>query len=245
MGIYAKGRFGRVDYRVAINNPLNPANAIGAGGDFGGQSNLTYNGSAIAEGGGDPVGNMILEGHFNYSFFDKESIKLPYRVGTFFGQKKILNVGIGFYAHPNGMYNNVDSVHSNVFHFAADVFYDQPVGKNDGLNAYASVIRFNYGEDYMSRWVGTGTNLFGQVGYYIGNLKLMPYIAYQTGIYDAYADNLNALDIGVNYLLSGHNAKLTLEYHRIANNPSEGELDPVTGQLLNLNQMRLQLHIFL
>lgn len=244
MGIYAKGRIGNLDYRVAVNNPMNPINSLGGGVDFSNQSDLIYAGSSTPDQNGDPQGNMIYEGHFSWSFFDKESIKLPYRVGTYMGNKKVLNVGLGFFAHPKGMYNTVDLSHENLLHLAADVFFDQPLGENNALNVYASVINFNYGENYMSRWAGTGTNIYGQVGYYLGKFRSMPYIAYQTGMYDAFQDNLNALNVGVNYFLNGHNAKLTAEYHAISNNPLEGGLD-ADGNPNGVQQIRLQLHIFL
>ncbi len=246
MGVYAKGQIGKFDYRMALNNPLNPGNSLGAGQDFGGrQSDLTYTGANTLEGDDNPVGNTIIEGYFRYNFFDTESTKLPYQVGTYFGEKRLLGVGLGFFAHPKGMYDNVALQHENVLHLAADVFYDAPIGKKNAINAYASIINFNYGENYMSRWVGTGTNFYGQVGYYLGAIRFMPYIAFQTGSYQAFDDNLNALDIGVNYHLNGHNAKITLEYHTISNNPLEGGVDPVSGDPIGLRQLRMQLHIFL
>jgi len=72
----------------------------------------------------------------------------------------------------------------------------------------------------------------------------MPYVAYQTGSYETFNDNLNAFDVGVNYFVNGHNAKVTLEYHTISNNPLEGGLD-AEGNPNGVQQLRLQLHIFL
>ncbi|MBK6266550.1 porin [Marivirga sp. S37H4] len=251
IGFYAKGQIGKFDYRIAANNPMTPANALGAGADLinsangGVDSDLTYTGSIEPNADGDPVGNAIVEGYFRYNFLDTESIKLPYQVGTYMGNKKVLGVGLGFFAHPNGMYNNATDEHENVTHLAADIFYDAPLGSSgNAINAYASVINFNYGENYMSRWAGTGTNIYGQLGYYIGKAKLMPYVAFQSGNYEAYNDNLNAFDAGVNYFVNGHNAKITLEYHTISNNPLEGGLD-VNGNPNGVQQLRLQLHIFL
>lgn len=82
---------GKLDYRVAVNNPLNPANALGAGKDFGNHSSgLTYNGSAKADENGDPVGNTIIEGYFRYNLLDAESTVLPFNVGSYLGTKKYL-----------------------------------------------------------------------------------------------------------------------------------------------------------
>jgi hypothetical protein len=245
LGAYAKGKIGKFDYRFAVNNPLNPANSLGAGRDFGGQSSLTYTGAATANESGDPTGNTIIEGYFRYNFWDQESIKLPYQVGTYMGKKKVFGVGVGFFSHPNGMYDTAALQHEGVLHLAVDAFLDIPVGKGNGINAYASFINFDYGDNYFSRWAGTGNNLYGQFGYYLGALKIMPYVAFQLGSYDAFDDNLTATDIGVNYFINGHHAKVTLEYHNIANNPLEGGVDSTTGEPNGTSQIRLQLHIFL
>lgn len=251
MGFYAKGQIGKFDYRLAANNPMNPVNALGGGADLinagngGEDSDLSYTGSIVPDAEGNPVGNSIVEGYFRYNFLDTESTKLPYQVGTYMGSKNVLGVGLGFFAHPKAMFNAVTAEHSNVTHLAADVFYDAPLGSSgNAINAYASVINFNYGENYMSRWAGTGTNIYGQLGYFVKKLKMMPYVAFQSGSYDAFTDNLNAFDLGVNYFVNGHNAKVTLEYHTISNNPLEGGLD-ADGNPNGVQQIRLQLHIFL
>ncbi len=254
-GVYAKGQLGQFDYRIAINNPLNPNNALGAGRNYAASwsegeggllpgttvSPLTYNGSVNPDTSGDPLGNTIVEGYFRYNFFDTESTKLPYQVGTYFGKKKVFGIGAGFFSHANAMYNNDTQQHENVFHVALDAFYDAPVGDNgNAINAYASFINFNYGENYISRWAGTGSNFYAQFGYFASSLNIMPYIAFQTGSYEAIADPVSSLDIGVNYYVNGHNAKITLEYHTISNDYRDSP-----GTEGDVSQFRLQTHIFL
>ena len=250
MGIYAKGQIGKFDYRIAWNNPLNPNNALGQGANFGEAfvgakpSDITYNGRSIVDVNDDPVGNSIVEGYFRYNFFDTESTVLPYQVGTYFGNKKVLGIGMGFFSHPNGIYNNTTNEHGHVFHFAFDAFYDAPLGAGC-INAYASFISFDYGKNYVSRWAGTGTNLYGQVGYHLPGMHLMPYVAAQTGDYEALRDNINSLDFGVNYYVNGHNAKITLEYHMERNDFRDSPAEEVGGNNGNISQIRLQTHIFL
>ena len=246
-GVYAKGQIGQFDYRMAMNNPLNPANALGAGANFGSvfpgseASDVTYTGSATPDAEGDPLGNTIVEGYFRYNLFDTESTKLPYQVGSYHGKKKILGIGLGFFSHADGAYNNATNEHEGVFHVAGDVFYDAPLGESgNAINAYASFINFNYGENYVSRWAGTGTNLYAQLGYFVSDFKIMPYIAYQSGSYEALEDNISALDIGVNYYVNGHHAKITLEYHTIRGDYRDA---PTTDG--DVTQWRLQTHIFL
>ncbi|MEM6725924.1 MAG: porin [Bacteroidota bacterium] len=241
LGIYFKGQIDKFDYRVAINSPLR--NTLGNGQNFGNrESSLTYTGVSQPDEDGDPTGNTIVEGYFRYNFFDTESTKLPYQVGTYLGKKKVFGIGAGFFLHPNGMYNDSTGVHSSVQHFAVDAFLDMPVGDQGAVNAYAGLMLFDYGDNYVSRWAGTGTAIYGHVGYFIKPVKLMPYVAYQLGDYDGFAETVSALDIGLNYFVNGHHAKVTLEYHRINGDIREGA---IASQSDALSQLRFQVHIFL
>ena len=132
--------------------------------------------------------------------------------------------------------------HENVTHFAVDAFLDMPVGQGNALNAYAAWQNFDYGENYVSRWAGTGNAIYAQLGYYLGAAKMMPYIALQSADYDGLEDNITALDIGANYFINGHNCKLTLEYHYIKGDIREAAIATSEDAL---SQLRLQLHIFL
>jgi len=238
LGVYAKGAIGKLDYRLAVNAPgRNPMNK---GLTYGSDTTFAYRGVFEKNKDGDPVGNTIIEGYFRFNFFDAESIKLPYNVGSYLGDKKILALGAGFFSHPGGMYNQVTKEHADVFHVAADIYLDYPVGRGNALHAYASYIDFNYGGKYVGRWSGTGNVLYGQLAFYVKGFRLMPYVALQRAMYADFSESepLRALDAGLNYFISGHNAKLTLEYHRIANDRRE----TASGEL---EQVRLQAHIFL
>ncbi|GAB5551304.1 MAG: hypothetical protein Sapg2KO_08950 [Saprospiraceae bacterium] len=236
LGVYAKGQIGKFDFRLAINNPGH--NPLNAGNGYGEKAtSLTYSGFVNPNDQGDPTGNTIVEGYLRMNIFDKESTKLPYNVGTYLGKKKVLALGAGFFAHPNGMYNTENGNHENVFHGAIDAFLDLPT-KAGALSAYSSFIVFDYGENYVSRWAGTGTAFYGHLGYYLKQAKVMPYVALQNSKYEGLTETIHALDIGLNYFINGHNAKLTLEYHRINNDPREGGMN-------DMSQVRLQAHIFL
>jgi hypothetical protein len=239
MGAYAKGQIGKFDYRVAVNMPHR--NPLNQGFNYGPDTTLAYRGHMTLDRDGNPTGQTIVEGYFRFNFFDTESLKLPFQVGSYLGKKKVFGVGVGFFAHPNGMYNQVTGEHDDLFHAAADVFLDLPTSSGC-VTAYASFINFNYGQNFVSRWAGTGTALHGQIGYYVDKFKVMPYVSYQTVNYEALADNISALNAGVNYFVLGHHAKLTLEYHRVMNDFRENGFDPITG---DISQIRLQAHIFL
>jgi hypothetical protein len=248
LGLYAKGVIGKFDYRIALNNPGRNASAglpLNNGTSYGSNSSsVAYTGVSTPDRDGNTTGNNIIEGYFRYNFMDSESVKLPYAVGSYLGTKKIFALGAGFFAHPNGMFNEATGEHENVTHFAVDAFLDMPVTDGDCLNAYASFMSFNYGDNYVARWAGTGNVLYGHVGYKLPNSRFMPYIAAQTGNYGGFDENTSALDIGLNYFLNGHSAKLTLEYHTISNDIREGGLD-ANGNIQDVRQVRLQAHIFL
>jgi len=248
LGIYLKGASGKLEYRFAVNQPSR--SPLGAGIDYSSRfnssgeamSDLTYTGVSTPNSDGDPTGNTIVEGYVKYNVWDNEGTKLPYYVGTYLGKKKVLAFGAGFFMHPNGMYNNDSNSHENVSHFAVDAFLDMPTS-GGAVNAYAAFQSFNYGDNYISRWGGTGSAIYGQFGYYISSAKLMPYVAYSSSSYDGADDTISALNIGANYFVNGHNCKITAEYHQISNDFREGSMT-FGGQDTN-SQIRIQLHVFL
>ncbi len=242
LGVYAKGILGKLDYRIAVNQ----AGANGIARDFSTSArtdSLAYTGP----GGNPDAGRWLAEGYFSYALGDQESIKLPYRVGSYLGAKRIINVGAGFFLHPNGVSNyGSDATLGDdvtVGHFAADLFVDMPLTTGDCLNAYLAYTRFDYGDNFVSRWAGTGNNVLGQVGYKPPGSKFMPYLAAQFGDYEGFEDNVIGFDAGVNYFIAGHNTKLTLEFHSIANDPREGGFD-ANGDVQDLAQLRAQAHVF-
>ncbi|MEM8584963.1 MAG: porin [Bacteroidota bacterium] len=236
LGVYAKGNFGKFDYRVSINSPSR--SALFDGQSVSDRSTISYDGVTIADENNEPVGNGVYQGYFRYNFFDTEGTKLPYNVGTYLGAKKVFALGAGFYLHPDGAFDNTEGQeeHVDISHFALDAFLDMPT-TSGCFNAYASLMSFNFGENYVGRWAGTGTTIYGQLGYYLKSLKIMPYVAYQLGNYEGLDDNMSSFNAGINYFINGHHAKLTLEYHSI-----NGDLVPART---DVRQIRMQAHIFL
>lgn len=240
LGIYVKGAIGKFDYRLAYNSPLK--NNIGEGKDYGiKDSGLTYNGVDYPDQNGNATGNAIYSGYFRYNLFDKESTKLPYMTGTYLGKKRVVALGAGFFFHPNGIYQASSGVHSDVSHMAIDGFIDIPVS-NGAFHAYASYIDYDYGQDYVSRWAGTGHSFYLEAGYYYAPFKIMPYASFNQGMYDGFNSKIYSLDAGVNYFIKGHNAKITLEYHSIKGDIREAAISSSEDVY---SQLRFQLHLFI
>ena len=226
LGVFAKGQLQKLQYRVAINDAslasLDSREAVADG-------SAVYNGRATL---GSKDAGKTYAGYFDYHFFDQESNFLPYKVGTYLGGKKVFTIGAGFFLHPKGAVINSGSQDEPVLEgedvsiFAVDAFYDTPLGENgSALTAYAVFQSNNYGKDYLFSAYGTGSMVYGHVGYVFNGDKAktryQPYVSYGTHSYDAVSDNRNTLGVGVNAYLSGHNSKLTLEYE----NQKFGDLD--------------------
>lgn len=231
IGLFAKGSFGKLQYQVAFNEAMATSldtRELSTGA-------TVYRGKEIL--GGDDAGKAFA-GYFQYGFLDQESNFLPYKVGTYLGGKKVFNIGAGFFAHPKGAVKlspTGEAEGENVNIFAVDAFYDAPLSdKGDAITAYAVYQNNNYGKDYLLGAYGTGSMLYGHVGYVIPGdktkMRFQPYVAYGNHSYDATDDKKNEFKVGVNGYMSGHNAKFTLEYNKV--NFGDNETD-----MLNLQAM--------
>jgi hypothetical protein len=148
-GIYAKGQLGKLDYRVSLNKPFvngtaGTAMAVGAEG-----THISAN--ALNE-------KTAIQGYFKYMLWDKESNMLPFEVGTYLGTKKVLNIGVGFYSHPEAMASRYkrtagDTVVTkyNETILGADVFLDMPLDKAKGtaVNFLLTYYNMDFGPRYL------------------------------------------------------------------------------------------------
>ncbi|HDO26658.1 MAG TPA: porin [Bacteroidetes bacterium] len=255
LGIYAKGMAGGFAYRVSVNSPivnsLDVSKIPSAEGYDSWDGQTLYTSRYMYDNYKDNFNNLkraawSYQGYFEYQIFDKESNKLPYRAGTYLGKKKVLNVGAGFFAHPNGSvtYNSALTVtQNNVSVYAVDVFYDTPLGTG-GLTAYGAYYSFNYGPKYTyGQTYGTGNSILLQAGYlfphFSDKVSLQLYTAFNTANFTAFDHPGNAVRTGLNMFLNGQHAKITLEYDATQDQYS-GDTKPERK-----NSVILQAQIFL
>jgi len=216
LGVFAKGNFGKLQYRLAINDAItngldNRVDSLTNQAIYGGKRLL-----------GSKKAGFNYAGYFEYNIFDQESNFLPFKVGTYLGSKKILNIGGGFFYHPSGsvIYDDVNEngfVGQDVKIFAIDTYYEAPLlGNNDAITAYATFQNNDYGTNYLYSAYGTGNMVYSHVGYLFGGdvtkPRFQPYVSFAHNTYDAVDDNKNVLGIGANIYLSGHNSKITVEF---------------------------------
>lgn len=87
LGIYAKGNVGILNYRISIVKPFE------AGTD-------SISSIATTEKINE---NFALKGYFSLQLMDKENSLFPYMTMNNLGNDRILNIGAGFYYHPEAM----------------------------------------------------------------------------------------------------------------------------------------------
>lgn len=210
IGVYAKGKIGRLQYRLALNeagtSTLDTRDPVASG-------VTVYGGRRIL---GSRDAGKVFQGYFDFNFLDQESNFLPFKVGTYLGSKRVFNVGAGFFTHKNGAVEaNGQGADVNIF--AVDAFYDSPIGgKNAALTAYAVFQSNDYGTNYNFGPYATGNMIYTHVGYLISGdakkTRIQPYLSYNSRQIDAINDNATRLGLGANFYLTGHHSKITFEY---------------------------------
>ena len=216
LGVYFKGSLDRLQYRISINEAL--VNSLDMRDAAEVQGTAVYNGRATL---GSKLAGKVYAGYFDFQLLDKESNFLPYKVGTYLGSKKVLNIGYGFFHHTNGAvtYNSGEYLGQNTSIQAVDIFLDHPVGNDNGaITAYATHQINNYGQNYLYSAYGTGNFTYGHLGYVFpgdpNGFRLQPYIAFGRHNYDAAMEARNVDKYGLNFYISGHHSKFTLEYSK-------------------------------
>lgn len=267
IGVFIKGKYNRLEYRMSINKPF-ATNVTPV--------NVTDPNVAVAVDNNNNA-RWSKAGYFEYQFFDKESNLLPFKVGTYLGTKKMFNIGAGFYTAPSGTKTSVNGVteRHDINLFSGDVFLDLPVGdkaKKAAITAYSVFYDYDFGPNYLRNigimnegvadntytgtralagpgnlqpMVGSGTIWYTQAGYLIPNkdekpkVRVQPFAAYTYKDFDALKKASSQFDIGTNFFLDGHHAKITAQYSTRPVYTAVDKIDSYKGEIL------VQLQIYL
>ncbi len=157
IGVYAKGRVGKFDYRISMSDPFltnlpnNPLYVAGAqvGNPLALGFSTTNATTGVVTNAGTNVANYnpqndghVYQGYFSYNFFEPEANLLPYTQGTYLGTKKVLSIGAGFLYNQNGTFSRStsNSVTLNSYTATTDLFNTVPTNKHDirlfGVDAF-------------------------------------------------------------------------------------------------------------
>ncbi|MES2485212.1 MAG: hypothetical protein V4581_04585, partial [Bacteroidota bacterium] len=143
LSVFAKGKLGKLDYRVQMAQPLAIQRTSGY------NSTVTTNAGFSAK-----PAKMQYNGYMQYQFNDQESNLTPYMTGSYLGEKKVFNIGAGFMYQKDAMWRQgasaTDTIYSNMANIAVDVYYDAPLGNaGRAISLYASVAQYDFGKNYL------------------------------------------------------------------------------------------------
>ncbi|MES2629328.1 MAG: hypothetical protein V4616_10220 [Bacteroidota bacterium] len=235
LGVYAKGKIGKLDYRVMLASPMAPQNSPSPLSPIGPRSNFSLR-----------PAHAQIQSYISYQFFDEESNLLAFNTGTYSGKKRVFNIGAGFVNQAHAMWHrnaDGDTVTSTMTLFGADVFYDAPLNTEKGtaISVYAAVSGNEFGPGYLRNnnamniansvnnpanlggpgnafpMLGTGSTAYLQAGYkFRNNLlpdggTLTPYASVQHSRFKSLPEHMNVYELGLNWLIHGSNLnKITL-----------------------------------
>ncbi len=166
-----------------------------------------------------------FSGRAQYNLLDVE--KVQFYPGTYFGKKKILSIGASF--DNQGDYTA----------YAADVFFDYPVGKGNGLTAQADYIRYDGGATFPTAALFKQDVLFLETGVFLGGPKVMPFLRYELQKYQDDVNqklNKNFYQVGLGWYPYGSNFNIKAGFTR-----KELPNDLVTA---TTNQYTVQFQVF-
>ncbi|MCZ8332093.1 MAG: porin [Flavobacterium sp.] len=267
IGLFAKGKYGKLEYRISFNKPFATNFA---------PTDVPTADAAIAV---DNSGNTHWSkaGYFEYQFLDQESNFLPFKVGTYLGTKRVFNVGAGFYSAPDATRTSVagEVKKHNINLFAVDTFLDMPFGtaKNKAaVTAYSVFYNFDFGPNFLRNigimnvssvdptftgtpalagagnaqpTIGTGNIWYTQAGFLLPSsedapkVRVQPFAAYTYKNFERLDAPSSQFDFGTNLLLDGHHAKVTAQYSTRPVYTAIGQKDGSKGEFT------LQLQIYL
>lgn len=224
LGLYAKGKITKIDYRVALDRPFAPETPLVPDGPVGFRQDAN---------------TWSTGGYVMAQLADEEPNAMPFLNGTWLGAKKVFNLGGGWTWHPGAMGRantageTVDTF--DAFTLAADVFADLPVGSG-AVTAYGLYEHIDFGPDYvrnvgilnlgaggetLSGWgnaapvIGTGEHLYAQAGWLLpgtaGHPRVQPFLAAHVAALEAFDHPTSIFEAGANLYLAGQNAKLTAD----------------------------------
>lgn len=240
MGMFAKGKYGKFEYRFSLNKPFATNLA---------PVDVTNPAARVAvDNNGNP--KFSKAGYVEYQFLDSESNLLPFKVGSYLGTKRVFNLGAGFYHQKDGTRTSVNSQieKHDIALYAIDAFADLPLGnaKNKmALSAYAGFYNYNFGPNYLRNlgimnvgsndpnfigdkaiagagnlqpMIGSGNIYYVQAGLLLPSnadkpkIRIQPFAAYTNKNFKALENSSSQFDIGANWFIDGHHAKLTTQY---------------------------------
>lgn len=234
--IYAKGKIDKFDYRIIFTHPMaaqnsTAINAIGTNSDFSFKPPSLQTSGYFSYQINDEESNVTP--YMSGTYLGKKNV-ISIGAGFQYQPDAMWHIQ----SPVNGDTVSEDMLHYGADVFI-DMPIDNNGG---AISAYIAAMHMNYGKNYIRNlgvmnpangvnsngtlngagnaypMFGTGTTLFAQAGYllpesFLGkDFRLMPYAMLTYSQFDRLTDPVTVYDAGINYLIDGHRAKITLNY---------------------------------
>jgi hypothetical protein len=233
-GIYAKGQVKKIDYRLALNKPF----SVGSGGSFNELrqrpvANNVVNDNWATQG---YIAYQFLEEENNKLPFFVGSYLGSKKVFNIGGGWHF-HPDATSSKNANGTVN-----YHNIALFGLDAFLDIPLNAKKGtaLTSYSVYYNYDFGPNYIRNigimnigfgpgstqngpgnaqpTIGSGKIFYSQTGYLLPQRilgdhgRLQPFGAVTHKNFEFFDDSSWQYDLGMNYYINGHQAKITLQY---------------------------------
>ena len=188
----------------------------------------------------NPEDNLRFVGRLSLSLLEPE--KSWFNKGTYFGKKKVLSFGFGMDSQDDLTLNGRED--EDNFVWTLDAFFDHPVGAGAITveAAYVDIDNCTQNHNYSELKAGDDAeNWYINAGYLfpgsIGPGRLQPFIRYETVDVDKRDVNedyeTDVWTAGLNYLMKGHNCKITADYTNVDqdSDASRDDQDIITFQI--------------
>ena len=179
--------------------------------------------------------NLLWATRIAYQFLDVEDNPAYYTSSTYYGAAHVLTLGFAVQYQNDGAGS---SAHPGDFlGMSLDLLFEQPLGGAGVFTFEGEVKRFetnyslaafndgdNFGMFEGNAYTGTALYLLPNA---TGPGKLQPYVRY-TNIDPSASNSRDELEAGCNYIISGHNAKVSL-FYQYGNIATRGIVDFTPG----------------
>lgn len=161
----------------------------------------------------------LFSGRFSYNFLNKEANPAYYTSSTYFGGAgDIFTLAFFFQSQSDGVGTEAES--TDFLAYGVDVLFEKVIG-----DAGVLTIEGEYKVHDVDLTLGMvsdpdcfcmfdGDTYFGTAAYLlpgkVGWGQFQPYLRYTRNNPDVFADSSDLVEVGLNYVISGHNARLNL-----------------------------------
>ncbi|MBI1175716.1 MAG: hypothetical protein GC139_10700 [Sideroxydans sp.] len=209
-----------------------------------------FTGHNVAAGGSNDGGSLLYAGRVAFNLLDAEPAPAYYTASTYYGSKDILTVALVYQTQKNAV-GSSPALRGDYKSWSTDLLFEKKLA-GDGVvtmegayykyglgtvdcgsgepGAAACVAGNNVGGLVAGKaYLATAAYLFPQQ---VGVGKFQPFVRLQNFKRDVSQTTNKQSDIGVNYVMDGHNARISAVYSKLSDNR-------LAAALVNRNQFVL------